>query len=88
MLSSKAGVQCRILEVAPLAFYTHCSPHQLNLCVVSGCSIPQIRNASGAVSEISKYFNNSLQRQRFFETIIDSKSDSSDKAKLKDMCRT
>jgi hypothetical protein len=29
--------------------------HQLNLCVVKGCSILQIRNASGTISEISKF---------------------------------
>ena len=88
MSSSRAGVQVRILKVAPLSFYTHCSAHQLNLCVASGCSIPQIRSESGTISEISKFFNNSPKRQHFVEMIIDSKSNSSDKAKLKDTCRT
>ncbi len=55
MSSSRAGVQGRILQVAPLAFYTHCSAHQLNLCIVGGCSVPQVRNASGTISEIASF---------------------------------
>ncbi len=88
MSSSRAGVQGRISEVAPLAFYTHCSAHQLNLCIVSGCSIPQVRNASGTISEIAKFFNYSPKRQHFFEKIIDSSADSSNITKLKDLCKT
>ena len=55
MSSSRTGVQGRILAVSPLAFYTHCQAHQLNLCVVKGCSIPQICNANGTISEIAKF---------------------------------
>ena len=55
MVSSRTGVQGRISEVCPLAFHTHCQAHHLNLCVVKGCSVPQIRNASGAISEIAKF---------------------------------
>ena len=53
MSSSRVGVQKRIADVAPLAFYTHYQSHQLNICVVKACSIPQIRNASLVVSDIS-----------------------------------
>jgi len=88
MSSSRAGVQGHILEVAPLAFYTHCSSHQLNLCIVSGCSIPQVRNASGTISEIAKFYNYSPNRQRFFEKIIDSGADRSEVTKLKDLRKT
>ena len=31
------GVQGKILEDQPLAFYSHCSAHVLNLCVVDVC---------------------------------------------------
>ena len=35
MTSSRAGFQHRICAKAPLAFYTHCQAHQLNLCIVT-----------------------------------------------------
>ena len=88
MSSSHAGVQGRICEVAPLAFYTHCQSHQLNLCVVKACSVPQIRNVNGVVSEISKFFYSSGKRQRFFEHVIDKVVPSEKQVKLKDLCRT
>lgn len=71
MSSSTAGVQARIRSASPVTFYTHCQSHQLNLCVVKACSIPQIRNASGVISKIAKFFNYSPKRQHFFEHIID-----------------
>jgi len=88
MSSSIAGVQARIRSVSPMAFYTHCQSHQLNLCVVKACSIPQIRNASGVISEIAKFFNYSPKRQHFFEHIIDTESPNETKKKLKDLCKT
>ena len=88
MSSSIAGVQARIRSVSPMAFYTHCQSHQLNLCVVKACSIPQIRNASGVISEIAKFFNYSPKRQHFFEHISDAESPNKTKKKLKDLCKT
>ena len=70
MSSNRAGVQGRISQVVPLAFYTHCQAHQLNLCVVKACSVPQICNASATVSEISRFFSSSPVRQNFLETLI------------------
>ena len=88
MSSSIAGVQARIRSVSPMAFYTHCQSHQLNLCVVKACSIPQIRNASGVISEIAKFFNYSPKHQHFFEHVIDVESPTETKKKLKDLCKT
>lgn len=85
MSSSVCGVQGRIREQAPLAFYTHCQAHQLNLCIMKACSVPDIRNANGVVSEIVKFFTYSPKRQHFFESNI---SSDSDKKKLKDLCKT
>ena len=70
-----------------MAFYTYCQSHQLNLCVVKACSIPQIRNASGVLSEIAKFYNYSPKRQHFFEHVIDVESPTETK-KLKDLCKT
>ena len=34
MSSSTVDVQAWIRAVSPMAFYTHCQSHQLNLCIV------------------------------------------------------
>ena len=88
MSSSTVGVQALIREVSPLALYTHCHSHQLNLCIVKACSITQIRNAGGLVSEIAKFFNYSPKRQHFFEHVIEAEAPNESKKKLKDLCRT
>ena len=88
MSSSTKGVQARIREASPLALYTHCQSHQLNLCIVKTCSLPKIRNASGVISEIAKFFNYSPKRQHFFEHVIESNAPTKTKKKLKDLCRT
>ena len=83
MSSSTVGVQALIREVSPLALYTHCHSHQLNLCIVKACSITQIRNAGGLVSEIAKFFNYSPKRQHFFEHVIEAEAPNESKKKLK-----
>ena len=88
MSSRTVGVQARIRKASPLALYTHCKSHQLNLCIVKACSIPKIRNASGVISEVAKFFNYSPKRQHFFEHMIDTETPSTHKRKLKDLCRT
>lgn len=88
MSSSNVGVQANICRISPLALYTHCQSHQLNLCVVKACSISQIRNANGVISEIAKFFNYSPKRQRFFEHVIDTVLPQEKRVKLKDLCRT
>lgn len=60
----------------------------MNLCVVKGCSVPQIRNASGAISEIATFFNYSPKRQHFFKKVIESSADGVKTSKLKDLCKT
>ena len=55
MSSSTVGVQARIREVSPMALYTHCQCHKLNLCIVKACSVPQIKTANGVISEIAKF---------------------------------
>ena len=43
------GVQSRILAVQPLAFYTHCQGHNLNLVVADSCDVADVRNTIGTV---------------------------------------
>jgi hypothetical protein len=65
------GVQAHISRLAPLALYTHCSSHCLNLAVCKACSIPTIRNMLGIVSQIHGFFSASaLRTQRLKEVIL------------------
>ena len=51
------GVQARIKRVVSQAQYTHCRAHQLNLCIVPACRIPEVRNMMDVVQQISFSFN-------------------------------
>ena len=44
MSSAVVGVQARIKNLSPLAHYTHCSSHCLNLVVTGPFSFPVVRN--------------------------------------------
>ena len=83
--SQKVGVQSRVKEVSPLALYTHCNSHILNLSIASACQIPLIRNM---INETFLFFDNSPKRQRFFETILQALGSESIKVKLQGLCKT
>ena len=44
MAGATKGVASRIAENYPLAMFSHCAAHRLNLCVVKSCSIPSFSN--------------------------------------------
>ena len=44
MSSTRVGVQARIMQGAPKAFYIHCSGHCLNLVISHSCALPAVRN--------------------------------------------
>ena len=50
MSSEIAGVQANIKEVAPLAIYTHCYSHCLNLSVAATCTVQEVRNLIGLIN--------------------------------------
>ena len=89
MSSSLRGVQSCIREHAPSAYCTHCQAHQLNSCIVKACSISDVRNASGVVSDIANFFNYSPKRQHFLEAVISHHAEGSKKKRsnLKDLCK-
>lgn len=59
MAGSVNGVAKRIQTTYPLAVYTHCFSHKLNLAIVKACSIQQIRNSMGVISKVAFFFENS-----------------------------
>ena len=70
MSSEKAGVQAKIKEVSPLAFYTHCYCHCLNLSLASACQVQDIRNLIGTINEAYLFLSNSPKRQRFSRSVF------------------
>lgn len=51
------GVQALFLKQQPLALYTHCFNHSLNLCLSKGYEVSAIRNINGIISKISTFFS-------------------------------
>ena len=48
-----SGVAARIQSKCPLALYTHCYSHKLNLAMVNACKVPGIRNAMGIITKVA-----------------------------------
>ena len=62
--------EIKIKEVSPLAMYTHCFSHCLNLSIAASCKVQEVRNLIGVINEAYLFLTNSPKRQRFFETTV------------------
>ncbi|XP_060853297.1 52 kDa repressor of the inhibitor of the protein kinase-like [Rhopalosiphum padi] len=84
------GVQALILEEQPLALYTHCFSHGLNLAISKACEIPAIRNMFGIVGSVSVFLSLSAKRNNTLIRVISNDSTEShpNKIKLKALCAT
>ena len=83
-----SGVSAQILVLNPLALYTHCSSHRLNLCIASSCQIQSVRNMMESVTSISNFFNKSPKRQLLLEGMVKKHIPNCKHTKLLDVCRT
>ena len=63
MSGAKAGVQARIREWQPMALYTHCAGHSLNLAILSSCSIPCISNCIDQIKSLTLFVKHSPKRE-------------------------
>lgn len=88
MSSARVGTQAQIKAVAPLALYTHCNSHVLNLSIAAACKAQLVRNMIGTVNELFLFFGNSPKRQRYFEKIISEEENKASVTKLKGLCKT
>ena len=89
MSSSRAGVQGRILQVAPLASYIHCSGHCLNLVITKSCAVPDIRYVLDRLKYCCKFFINSPKRSGLLEQVVSANVPDAEKRKpLLDLCKT
>ena len=70
MSGRRNGVAARISSVYPLALYTHCASHSLNLAVVASFEAPSVRNMIGVVHRVSTFFFAHPKRQKKLEEAI------------------
>ncbi|XP_033758104.1 zinc finger MYM-type protein 1-like [Pecten maximus] len=64
------GVQARIRERVPLALYTHCIAHSLNLSIVHSCKETIVRNMMDTVQTVAFAFDYSAKRLMNFEECL------------------
>lgn len=70
MSSNIAGVQAKVREVSPLALYTHCYSHCLNLSIAGACLVQEVRNLISLINEAYLFLAKSPKRQKLFEMTI------------------
>jgi len=67
------GVQARVKELYPLAMYTHCCNHVLNLVISTSSQLPVIRNAMATISDTCVFLSRSAQCVSIFKTLLKEK---------------
>jgi hypothetical protein len=82
------GVQAVIRERFPLALYTHCNNHILNLAINHASSTPAIRNAIDTLKEVCSFFNGSAKRVIYLNTSIENQCPNTSHSRLKTLCET
>ena len=85
MYGKTKGAAVRISSQYPLALYTHCTSHCLNLTVVASFEEVSVHNMTGVVKQLSIFFFARPKRQKKLEEAIQPESNM---VKLKDLCRT
>ena len=69
MASKRVGVQARIREKSPLATYTHCSGHCLNLVISHSCALPVVRNVLDRVKATCLFLNSPKHNELIIEVV-------------------
>ena len=88
MSGKRSGTAARISSRYPLALYTHCASHSLNLAVVALFEEMSVCNMMGVVNHLFVFFFAHPKRQNKLEEAIHSTQPESKVTKLKDLCRT
>ncbi|KAL4082892.1 hypothetical protein QTP88_029546 [Uroleucon formosanum] len=83
-------VQTLILNEQPLALFTHCFNHVLNLAISKACNTPAIRNMFGIVGTVSVFLSASAKRNNILLNAIsnDNNEPLPKKTKLRALCAT
>ena len=88
MSSGKDGVQAKIKEISPLALFTHCYAHCLNLSIAASCKLSEVRNLIGLINKAYLFLNNSPKRQQLFELTLKEYLPENSHNKLPGLCKT
>ena len=80
------GVQACIREKNPLAVYTHCASHVLNLVVSHESNLPTILNTISTIQEICSLFGSSAKKQSLLSDYITKTAPESSHKRLKKLC--
>ena len=82
MSSEACGVKGRIKRIEPMALYTHCNRHVLNLSVAAACRLTPVRNIIGTLNETFLFFHFSPKRQRLLEQVLEKCGSTSRKERI------
>ena len=75
-------------EISPLAIYTHCYSHCLNLSIAASCQVQEVRNLISLINESYLFLSNSPKRQRLFELTVKEFLPHASASKLPGLCKT
>lgn len=83
------GVQARIRELNPLAFYVHCHAHILNLCLIDVTKqVACVRNIFGTLQSLYDFIKASSKRNEIYENMCLNSSKVNGPKSLKKLCET
>ena len=85
MSSERVGLQALVKEKSPLAVYTHCSGHCLNLVIGT---LPIVRNVIDKVKSVCMFFLNSPKRNNLLVEVVSKAIHLTKRAPLIDLCKT
>ena len=88
MAGARSGCKSIVQQQAPMAIYSHCAAHQLNLAVVSACKIQAFQNTESCIGEMARFFKFSAKQQHLLDRALDIVTPVTHAKKLKDACRT
>ena len=63
MAGARSGCRSTVQQQAPMAIYSHCAAHQLNLAVVSACKIQAFKNTESYIGKMARFFKFSAKWQ-------------------------
>ena len=88
MSDHKNGVQKFIQDRFPIALFSHCASHRLNLCLLKTCKVRDIQSAMTMMKEIAVFFRYSNKRLPILHHQISIECPESSHSRLKKHCCT
>ena len=83
-----SGVQARVKELYPLALYTHCCSHVLNLVISSASELRVISNALSTIGEVCTFLTRSAHQVQALREHIEEETPNANHQRLKLLCPT